>query len=65
MNGVRPGIITDIHADGGGRTAERLTLPMQRGGEAIEVARDSVAGFGRIVRWRVIDASGGDDKTNR
>jgi NAD(P)-dependent dehydrogenase (short-subunit alcohol dehydrogenase family) len=42
VNGVRPGIIySDIHADGGepGRV-ERLgpTLPMQRGGEAIEVA---------------------------
>jgi NAD(P)-dependent dehydrogenase (short-subunit alcohol dehydrogenase family) len=43
VNGVRAGIIyTDIHADGGepGRV-DRLgpTLPMQRGGEAIEVAR--------------------------
>jgi NAD(P)-dependent dehydrogenase (short-subunit alcohol dehydrogenase family) len=43
VNGVRAGIIyTDIHADGGepGR-ADRLgpTLPMQRGGDAIEVAR--------------------------
>ena len=43
VNGVRPGIIySDIHADGGepGRV-DRLgpTLPMQRGGDAIEVAR--------------------------
>jgi NAD(P)-dependent dehydrogenase (short-subunit alcohol dehydrogenase family) len=43
VNGVRPGVIySDIHADGGepGRV-DRLgpTLPMQRGGEAIEVAR--------------------------
>ena len=43
VNGVRPGIIyTDIHADGGepGRV-DRLgpTLPIQRGGHAIEVAR--------------------------
>jgi NAD(P)-dependent dehydrogenase (short-subunit alcohol dehydrogenase family) len=43
VNGVRAGIIyTEIHADGGepGR-ADRLgpTLPMQRGGDAIEVAR--------------------------
>jgi NAD(P)-dependent dehydrogenase (short-subunit alcohol dehydrogenase family) len=43
VNGVRPGIIySEIHADGGepGRV-DRLgpTLPMQRGGEAIEVAR--------------------------
>ena len=43
VNGVRAGIIyTEIHADGGepGRV-DRLgpTLPMQRGGEAIEVAR--------------------------
>ncbi len=43
VNGVRAGIIdTDIHADGGepGRV-DRLgpTLPMRRGGEAVEVAR--------------------------
>ena len=43
VNGVRPGIIySDIHADGGepGRV-DRLgpTLPMRRGGEAVEVAR--------------------------
>jgi NAD(P)-dependent dehydrogenase (short-subunit alcohol dehydrogenase family) len=43
VNGVRPGIIyTDIHASGGepGRV-DRIgpTLPMKRGGEAIEVAR--------------------------
>jgi len=43
VNGVRAGIIyTDIHADGGepGRV-DRLgpTLPMRRGGEALEVAR--------------------------
>ena len=43
VNGVRAGIIyTEIHADGGepGRV-DRLgpTLPMKRGGEAIEVAR--------------------------
>ena len=43
VNGVRAGIIyTDIHADGGepGRV-DRIgpTLPMQRGGHAIEVAR--------------------------
>jgi NAD(P)-dependent dehydrogenase (short-subunit alcohol dehydrogenase family) len=43
VNGVRAGIIyTEIHADGGepGRV-DRLgpTLPMQRGGHAIEVAR--------------------------
>jgi len=43
VNSVRPGIIrTDIHASGGepGR-ADRLgpTVPMQRGGESIEVAR--------------------------
>jgi NAD(P)-dependent dehydrogenase (short-subunit alcohol dehydrogenase family) len=43
VNGVRAGIIyTDIHADGGepGRV-DRLapTLPMKRGGHAIEVAR--------------------------
>ena len=43
VNAVRAGIIyTDIHADGGDPTrVDRLgpTLPMQRGGEAIEVAR--------------------------
>ncbi len=43
VNGVRPGIIyTDIHADGGEPSrVDRLgpTLPMQRGGHAIEVAR--------------------------
>jgi len=43
VNGVRPGIIySDIHADGGEpHRVDRLgpTLPMQRGGEAIEVAR--------------------------
>jgi NAD(P)-dependent dehydrogenase (short-subunit alcohol dehydrogenase family) len=43
VNGVRAGIIyTDIHADGGEPArVDRLgpTLPMQRGGEAIEVAR--------------------------
>jgi NAD(P)-dependent dehydrogenase (short-subunit alcohol dehydrogenase family) len=43
VNGVRPGIIySEIHADGGepGRV-DRIgpTLPMQRGGDAIEVAR--------------------------
>ena len=43
VNGVRAGIIyTEIHADGGepGRV-DRLgpTLPMRRGGDAIEVAR--------------------------
>ena len=43
VNGVRPGIIySEIHADGGepGRV-DRLgpTLPMRRGGDAIEVAR--------------------------
>jgi len=43
VNGVRPGIIyTEIHGDGGepGRV-DRLapTLPMKRGGEAVEVAR--------------------------
>ena len=43
VNGVRPGsIYSDIHADGGepGRV-DRLgpTLPMRRGGDAIEVAR--------------------------
>jgi NAD(P)-dependent dehydrogenase (short-subunit alcohol dehydrogenase family) len=43
VNGVRAGIIyTDIHADGGepGRV-DRLgpSLPMQRGGDAVEVAR--------------------------
>ena len=43
VNGVRPGIIyTEIHADGGepGRV-DRLGpgLPMQRGGDALEVAR--------------------------
>ena len=43
VNGVRAGIIyTDIHADGGepGRV-DRLgpTLPMRRGGDAVEVAR--------------------------
>jgi len=43
VNSVRPGIIrTDIHASGGepGRV-DRLgpTVPMHRGGEAIEVAR--------------------------
>src|SRR6185295_7525803 len=43
VNGVRPGIIySEIHADGGepGRV-DRLgpTLPMKRGGDAIEVAR--------------------------
>ena len=43
VNAVRAGIIyTDIHADGGepGRV-DRLapTLPMQRGGDAVEVAR--------------------------
>jgi NAD(P)-dependent dehydrogenase (short-subunit alcohol dehydrogenase family) len=43
VNGVRAGIIyTDIHADGGEpHRVDRLgpTLPMQRGGDAIEVAR--------------------------
>ena len=43
VNGVRPGIIyTEIHADGGDpNRVDRLgpTLPMQRGGEAVEVAR--------------------------
>jgi NAD(P)-dependent dehydrogenase (short-subunit alcohol dehydrogenase family) len=43
VNGVRAGIIyTDIHADGGEpNRVDRLgpSLPMQRGGEAIEVAR--------------------------
>jgi NAD(P)-dependent dehydrogenase (short-subunit alcohol dehydrogenase family) len=43
VNGVRAGIIyTDIHADGGEpNRVDRLgpTLPMRRGGEAIEVAR--------------------------
>ena len=43
VNGVRPGFIhTDIHADGGepGRVdRSKGTLPMKRGGEAIEVAR--------------------------
>jgi NAD(P)-dependent dehydrogenase (short-subunit alcohol dehydrogenase family) len=43
VNGVRPGIIyTDIHGDGGEpNRVDRLgpTLPMQRGGDAIEVAR--------------------------
>jgi NAD(P)-dependent dehydrogenase (short-subunit alcohol dehydrogenase family) len=43
VNGVRAGIIyTEIHADGGEpNRVDRLgpTLPMQRGGEAIEVAR--------------------------
>jgi NAD(P)-dependent dehydrogenase (short-subunit alcohol dehydrogenase family) len=43
VNSVRPGVIrTDIHASGGepGRV-DRLasTIPMQRGGEPIEVAR--------------------------
>jgi NAD(P)-dependent dehydrogenase (short-subunit alcohol dehydrogenase family) len=43
VNGVRAGIIyTDIHADGGepGRV-DRLgpSLPMHRGGDAVEVAR--------------------------
>jgi NAD(P)-dependent dehydrogenase (short-subunit alcohol dehydrogenase family) len=43
VNAVRPGLInTDIHASGGqpGRVeARRETVPMGRGGEAIEVAR--------------------------
>jgi NAD(P)-dependent dehydrogenase (short-subunit alcohol dehydrogenase family) len=43
VNGVRAGIIyTDIHADGGDpNRVDRLgpTLPMRRGGDAIEVAR--------------------------
>jgi NAD(P)-dependent dehydrogenase (short-subunit alcohol dehydrogenase family) len=43
VNGVRAGIIhTDIHADGGEpNRVDRLgpTLPMRRGGEAVEVAR--------------------------
>jgi NAD(P)-dependent dehydrogenase (short-subunit alcohol dehydrogenase family) len=43
VNGVRAGIIyTEIHADGGEpNRVDRLgpTLPMQRGGDAIEVAR--------------------------
>ena len=43
VNGVRAGIIdTDIHADGGEpRRVDRLapTLPMRRGGDAVEVAR--------------------------
>jgi NAD(P)-dependent dehydrogenase (short-subunit alcohol dehydrogenase family) len=51
VNGVRPGIIySDIHASGGepGRV-DRLgpTLPMQRGGHAIEVAR--------AIMWLVSD----------
>jgi NAD(P)-dependent dehydrogenase (short-subunit alcohol dehydrogenase family) len=53
VNGVRPGIIdTEIHASGGepGRV-DRLgpTLPMQRGGEAIEVAR--------AILWLLSDES--------
>jgi NAD(P)-dependent dehydrogenase (short-subunit alcohol dehydrogenase family) len=43
VNGVRPGVVhTDIHADGGepGRIARLApTIPMQRGGEPIEIAR--------------------------
>ena len=43
MNGVRAGIIyTEIHADGGEpNRVDRIgpTLPMQRGGDPIEVAR--------------------------
>jgi NAD(P)-dependent dehydrogenase (short-subunit alcohol dehydrogenase family) len=51
VNGVRAGIIyTDIHADGGepGRV-DRLapTLPMKRGGQAVEVAR--------AILWLVSD----------
>ena len=53
VNGVRPGIIySEIHADGGepGRV-DRLgpTLPMQRGGDAIEVAR--------AILWLLSDES--------
>jgi NAD(P)-dependent dehydrogenase (short-subunit alcohol dehydrogenase family) len=51
VNGVRAGIIyTEIHADGGEpNRVDRLgpTLPMQRGGDAIEVAR--------AILWLVSD----------
>jgi NAD(P)-dependent dehydrogenase (short-subunit alcohol dehydrogenase family) len=53
VNAVRAGIIyTDIHADGGEPArVDRLgpTLPMRRGGEAIEVAR--------AILWLLSDAA--------
>jgi NAD(P)-dependent dehydrogenase (short-subunit alcohol dehydrogenase family) len=66
VNGVRPGIIyTEIHADGGepGRV-DRIgpTLPMQRGGEAVEVARAILwllSGESSYTTGTFIDVSGG------
>jgi len=66
VNGVRAGIIrTDIHASGGepGRV-ERLgpTLPMQRGGDAIEVARAIVwllSDDASYTTGSFVDVSGG------
>jgi NAD(P)-dependent dehydrogenase (short-subunit alcohol dehydrogenase family) len=66
VNGVRAGIIdTDIHASGGepGRV-DRLgpTLPMQRGGSAIEVARAIVwllSSDASYTTGSFIDVSGG------
>ena len=66
VNGVRAGIIyTEIHADGGepGRV-DRLgpTLPMRRGGEAIEVARAILwllSGEASYSTGTFIDVAGG------
>jgi NAD(P)-dependent dehydrogenase (short-subunit alcohol dehydrogenase family) len=66
VNSVRPGIIyTDIHADGGEPDrVDRLgpTLPMQRGGLAIEVARAIVWLLSEEASYSTgsfIDVSGG------
>ena len=66
VNGVRAGIIdTDIHADGGEpNRVDRLgpTLPMQRGGEAIEVARAILwllSGEASYSTGTFIDVAGG------
>jgi NAD(P)-dependent dehydrogenase (short-subunit alcohol dehydrogenase family) len=66
VNGVRAGIIyTEIHADGGEpNRVDRLgpTLPMQRGGEAVEVARAILwllSGESSYSTGTFIDVSGG------
>ena len=66
VNGVRAGIIyTEIHADGGEpNRVDRLgpTLPMQRGGEAIEVARAILwllSGEASYSTGTFIDVAGG------
>jgi NAD(P)-dependent dehydrogenase (short-subunit alcohol dehydrogenase family) len=66
VNGVRAGIIyTDIHADGGEpKRVDRLgpTLPMQRGGEPVEVARAILwllSGEASYSTGTFIDVAGG------